>query len=277
LNRFKIESVQTTEGTDVPIDTNPLRPVALVTGGSRGIGRGIVLALAAAGFDVAVADLAEDADANETLSMARKTGARAGFFACDVGDLPRHAALLDEIGAALGPVDCLINNAGISVAERTDLLRASPESFDRLMRVNLRGPFFLTQRVAAEFVAAPAVGRYRCIVNISSANAYAASINRGEYCLSKAAVTMATKLFAARLGEAGVGVFEIRPGVIRTAMTAVAAADYERRIAEGLSPMRRWGTPEDVGRAVAALARGDFAFSTGDAFHVDGGLHVQRL
>lgn len=178
---------------------------------------------------------------------------------------------------SLGAVACLVNNAGISVAQRGDLLDASPESFDRLMQVNLRGPFFLTQRVARHFLERGDDLRYRCIVNISSANAFAASTNRGEYCLSKSAITMATQLFATRLGEAGIGVFEVRPGVIRTAMTAVAAADYGRRIDQGLSPMRRWGEPADVGRAVAALAGGAFSFSTGDAIHVDGGLHIRRL
>lgn len=253
------------------------RPVALVTGGRRGIGRGIVSALAAAGFDLAISDLVNDDETAETLAAAQAHGARAAFFPCDVADLSAHAALLDQVHTTLGPVTCLVNNAGISVAQRGDLLQASPESFDRLMQVNLRGPFFLTQRVARDFLERGDDGHYRCIVNISSANAFAASTNRGEYCLSKSAITMATQLFAARLGEAGIGVFEVRPGVIRTAMTAVAAADYEGRIADGLSPIRRWGEPEDVGRAVAALAGGAFAFSTGDAIHVDGGLHIQRL
>jgi len=251
--------------------------LALVTGGRRGIGRGIVLALAQAGFDVAVADLVQDADAEQTVELARELGVRAQAFACDVADIASHASLLNDIEATLGPVDCLVNNAGISVAQRGDLLEAGIESFDRLMQVNLRGPFFLTQRVAASWMVRPREGVYRSIVNISSTNAYAASTNRGEYCLSKAAVSMATRLFAARLGEAGIGVFEVRPGIIRTGMTQVAAADYEQRIADGLSPIRRWGTPDDVGRTVVALASGAFAFSTGDAIHVDGGLHVQRL
>lgn len=251
--------------------------VALVTGARRGIGRGIVVALAGAGFDVAVADLVEDDDTRQTLALAKELGVRAHYVRCDVADLAAHAAVLDEVHGRLGPVDCLVNNAGISVDKRGDLLEATPESIDRLLQINFRGPFFLTQRVAASFLDRAGDGRYRAIVNISSTNAYAASINRGEYCVSKAAVSMATKLFAARLGEAGVGVFEVRPGVIRTAMTSVASADYDRRIAEGLSPIRRWGTPDDVGRAVATLASGALAFSTGDAIHVDGGLHVQRL
>ena len=250
---------------------------AFVTGGRRGIGRGIAYALAQAGFDVAIGDLATDADVQETLRGIREYGVQAAFVECDVADLASHDAVLDGAEKAIGPLSCLVNNAGISVSKRGDLLEATPESFDQLMRVNLRGPFFLTQRMAVRFVERQADGQYRSIINISSANAFAASPNRGEYCLSKSAVSMATKLFATRLGEAGIGVFEIRPGVIRTNMTAVAAADYDKRIADGLSPIPRWGEPQDVGRAVSALAGGAFGFSTGDAMHVDGGLHIQRL
>ena len=253
------------------------RPTALVTGGRRGIGRGIAYGLAAAGFDVGIADLVEDGDAAETVQGLRTRGAQAAFFRCDVSDLASHAPLLQAFESELGGLDCLVNNAGISVAQRVDLLEATADSFDRLMQVNLRGPFFLTQRVASAFVADAAPRHYRSIINISSANAFAASTNRGEYCLSKSAITMATRLFAARLGDAGVGVFEIRPGVIRTAMSSVAAADYERRFGDGLTPIRRWGEPDDIGKAVAALASGAFSFSTGDAIHVDGGLHIARL
>lgn len=252
-------------------------PAALVTGARRGIGRGIAWALAGAGFSVAVADLECDADAEETLEGVRERGVKAHFVKCDIADLDGHAAVIASVEQALGPITCLVNNAGISVAKRGDLLETTPESFDKLHQVNLRGPFFLTQRVAAGFVARPESQHYRCIVNISSANAFAASTNRGEYCLSKSAIGMATRLFAARLGPDGIGVFEVRPGVIRTGMTAVAAADYDKRIAEGLTPIRRWGEPDDIGRAVAALASGAFAFSTGDAIHVDGGLHIARL
>ncbi|WP_434034891.1 3-ketoacyl-ACP reductase [Cupriavidus sp. a3] len=251
--------------------------VALVTGGRRGIGRGIAYALAAAGFDVAIADLEQDADAEETLQGIRAHGRKAAFTKCDISDLSSHAAVLESVERELGPVSCLVNNAGVSVAKRGDLLEATAESFDRLININLRGPFFFTQRVAAGFIAKPSTSQYRCIINVSSANAFAASTNRGEYCISKSAISMATQLFATRLGAAGIGVFEVRPGVIRTGMTAVAAADYDRRIAEGLTPIQRWGEPEDIGRAVAALASGAFSFSTGDAIHVDGGLHIQRL
>lgn len=251
--------------------------VALVTGGRRGIGRGIAYELASAGFDVGIADLEQDDDVTETLRGIAERGARAAFVAFDVADLDGHQPMLDSLRASLGSLTCLVNNAGVSVASRVDLLHATPESFDRLMRINLRGPFFLTQRVASGFVANPAPGRYRSIINISSTNAYAASTNRGEYCLSKSAISMATRLFAARLASEGVGVFEVRPGIVRTAMTAVAAAEYDARIEAGLTPMPRWGEPSDVGRAVAALASGAFGYSTGDAIHVDGGLHIQRL
>lgn len=250
---------------------------AFVTGGKRGIGQGIAFAMAESGFDVVIGDLKNDSDVEETLKGIRQRGQRAEFVNCDVGDLSSHEAVIERVEEAFGPLTCLVNNAGISVSKRGDLLEATPDSFDELFRVNLRGPFFLTQKVAKRFLERADDGQYRCIVNISSANAYAASPNRAEYCLSKTAVSMATKLFATRLGEAGIGVFEIRPGVIRTNMTAVAAADYDKRIAAGLSPMTRWGDPQDVGRAAAALASGAFGFSTGDAIHVDGGLHITRL
>jgi NAD(P)-dependent dehydrogenase (short-subunit alcohol dehydrogenase family) len=250
---------------------------AFVTGGRRGIGRGIAYALAQGGFDVVIGDLTRDADAEETLKGIAERGTRGAFVTCDVADINGHQAVIDRVEDAFGPLDCLVNNAGISVAKRGDLLETTPESFDQLMSVNLKGPFFLSQKIASRFLERRNDGRYRCIVNVSSANAFAVSPNRGEYCLSKSAVSMATKLFAARLGEAGISVFEVRPGVIRTSMTAVAAADYDKRIAAGLTPMPRWGEVEDVGRAVAALASGAFGFSTGDAFHVDGGLHIPRL
>ncbi len=258
-------------------DTQRGRPIALVTGARRGIGRGIATALASQGFDLALADLVLDEEAQRTRQEVQALGSAADCFELDVADLEQHGSLLDRIEQGLGPIDCLVNNAGISVDKRGDLLEVTPSSFDRLLRVNLRGPFFLTQSVAQRFLARAQAPAYRSIINVSSANAFAASTNRGEYCISKSAITMATQLYAARLGEAGISVFEIRPGVIRTDMTRVAASDYEQRIRDGLTPIRRWGEPDDIGRAVAALASGAFAFSTGDAFHIDGGLHIQRL
>ena len=253
------------------------RPVALVTGARRGIGRAIAEMLARQGFDLALSDRQVDDDAQQTCAAAAGLGARVRFDALDVADVDAHPAAIAAVMADFGRIDCLVNNAGISVAQRGDLLAVSPESFDRLIAVNLRGPFFLSQAVARHFLDHPAAGAYRSIINISSANAFAASLNRAEYCLSKAAITMSTQLFALRLAEAGVGVFEIRPGVIRTDMTRVAAADYDARIRDGLTPIRRWGEPEDIGRAVASLAIGTLGFSTGDALHIDGGLHIRKL
>jgi len=248
----------------------------LITGGRRGIGRAIAYAFAEKGHDVIVNDVAEDEAARETLDGIKARGARAHFLKADIGEVSGHQAFVDEAFAAFDGIDVLVNNAGISVARRGDMLEATPESFDRLIAINLRGPFFLTKAVARRWLReAPAPAR--SIVNIASANAHMASIDRAEYCLSKTGVAMMTKLFALRLAEAGIAVFEIRPGVIRTDMTAVVSASYEKRIAEGLTPVRRWGEPEDVGRAVVALTSGDFQFSTGEIVHVDGGLHIARL
>jgi len=213
---------------------------------------------------------------HETLEGIEARGARAHFLKADIAEVSAHEALVDEAFAAFGGIEILVNNAGISVAKRGDMLEVTPESFDRLVSVNLRAPFFLTQTVARRWLSErPA--RARSIVNIASANAHMAAIDRAEYCLSKTGVGMMTKLYALRLAEAGIAVFEIRPGVIRTDMTAVVSAAYEKRIAEGLSPVRRWGEPEDVGRAVVALTSGEFHFSTGEVVHVDGGLHIARL
>jgi len=253
------------------------RPRALITGAGRGIGRAIAWALAESGHDVVVNDLAEDAAARETLDGIAGRGARAAFLAGDIADLAGHPRLIERACAAFGALEVLVNNAGISVRRRGDMLDVTPESYDELMAVNLRGPFFLTQAVARRWLAEERADRPRTIINVSSANAEMVSVERAEYCLSKTGLAMMTKLFAVRLAEAGIAVFEIRPGVIRTDMTAVAKERYDGLIAGGLTPIRRWGEPDDVGRVAAALATGAFRFSTGEAFHVDGGLHIHRL
>ncbi len=254
-----------------------MKPLALVTGGNRGIGRAIVLALAQRGFDVAFVDLADNEDTGITRREAEQRGARVSFAVADIADLTQHERIVDTAYAQFGRLDVLVNNAGISVARRGDVLDVTPESFDRVLDVNLRGTFFLTQTAARRMVENPAGTGSRSIVTVTSANAFIAGADRAEYCLSKSALSMMVKIFAIRLAEAGIAVYEIRPGVIRTEMTRVATEKYDRLIGEGLTPIRRWGEPVDVGLAVAALAAGDFPFVTGDAFHVDGGLHIQRL
>ncbi len=252
---------------------------ALITGGARGIGKGIVLELARNGWDVAVNYVSSRESAEATVAECLALGVHAVAVGGDVGDTMAHASMLDATLSAFGRIDLLVNNAGVAPSERRDLLEATEESFDRLIRTNLRGPYFLTQRVANHFVSrdAPADGPRGMIINVSSISVYTASTNRGDYCVSKAGVAMATALFADRLAEFGIPVFEVRPGVIRTDMTSGVTSKYDALIAEGLTPIRRWGTPQDVGKAVAALAQGNFPFSTGDAFNVDGGFHLRRL
>ena len=249
---------------------------AFVTGAGRGIGRAIAVALAERGFAVAVNDLPHSGDLHETVEGIRARGTRAIAVPGDVADLAGHEAMLDAVWSAFGGCDCLVNNAGISVEKRGDLLEVTPQSFDRLLSVNLRGPFFLTQAVARRMLATPSP-RFRCIVTISSTNAYAASPDRAEYCISKTGLSMMSKIFAARLGGDGICTYEVRPGVIRTAMTAVVQQKYDAMFASGLAPIARWGEPEDVGRAVATLAEGALAYSTGEVVHVDGGMSVIRL
>ena len=256
---------------------NDDRPVALVTGAAKGIGRAIALALAGQGTDVVVNDIDAEALA-DTVGELERLGVRACGVAGDIAAVDRHEQLLDEACSAFGVPDVLVNNAGISVAVRGDILAVTPESFDRLIAVNLRGPFFLTQALARRMLAAPATGRPRAVISVSSANATLVAPDRAEYCLSKTGVSMMTKLYAVRLASAGINVYEVRPGVIRTDMTAVARERYDALLAGGdFTPINRWGEPADVGRAVAALAGGAFSFSTGDALHVDGGLHIARL
>lgn len=249
--------------------------VALVTGGGRGIGLAIATALAQEGFAIAIASLEPERDVAAALAGLPR-GARVLYRSLDVGDLAAHAPFLAAVEHELGPVDCLVNNAGVTSLVRGDLLDLAPESFDRCLGVNLRGTFFLTQAVARRMVAVPAT-RYRSIVTITSANAELLGPDRADYCVSKAALAMASRLFAARLAAHGIHVFEVRPGIIRTDMTAPATAKYDAFIAGGGVPLGRWGTPEDVGRTVATLARGDLPFVTGSAIDVGGGLQLHRL
>ncbi|HET6429097.1 MAG TPA: 3-ketoacyl-ACP reductase [Phycisphaerae bacterium] len=251
-------------------------PVALVTGASRGIGAAIALELARAGCDVAVLDVL---DCKETTSGVEAAGRKALALIGDVSAAADRKAALAAIEERFGRLDVLVNNAGVAPKVRCDILEATEESYDRVMSINLKGPYFLTQ-AAANWMIRQRSERpdgWMCIVNISSMSAYTASPSRGEYCLSKAGVSMATKLWAARLAEHGIGVYEVRPGIIRTDMTAAVKDKYDQLIAGGLIPIRRWGLPADVARAVAACARGDLKFSTGEVINVDGGFHLRTL
>lgn len=258
---------------------NPKRaPVALITGGRRGLGRGIAWAMAEAGFDIVLNDVVHDAAVEETLAGIAGRGRRAEFASGDIADLSTHAGLLDRAFAGFGTLDCLVNNAGVTVDRRGDLLESTIASFDRVMGVNLRGPFFLTQAAAKRMLAEPRrPDTHRSIVVISSVNAFVPAPDRPEYAFSKTALSMMAKMFALRLAEADIAVYEIRPGIMRTDMTASVVQKYDDWIARGVVPQRRWGEPGDVGRTVAALASGTLPFTTGEAFHVDGGLHIQKL
>ena len=250
----------------------------LVTGGARGIGAGIVSELAKKGHSVAFCGRGEAEKCAKRLAELRGAfpNGKFQYYQCDISKDEDRKRLLDSFIADFGSIDMLVNNAGVAPDVRADLLEMSEESFDRVLGINLRGPFFLTQ-IAAKRIMENKNGAFHCIVNIGSVSADYASINRGEYCLSKAGVAMATKLWAVRLADEGIPVYEIRPGVIKSDMTSVVSAKYDKMIADGLTLQRRWGYPEDIGRAVAALADGSFAYSTGQVVNVDGGLTVERF
>jgi 3-oxoacyl-[acyl-carrier protein] reductase len=252
---------------------------ALITGAGRGIGLGIAQCLAQAGYDLAVNDVHEETSIAAALGGLRASGAQVLYCRADVADAAARKRMLEDIRGRFGRLNVLVNNAGVAPKVRADILAATEESFERVMKINLQGPYFLTQAVANWLVEQRRVdpGFRGCIVNVSSISATVASPSRGEYCLSKAGVSMATKLWAARLGEFNLPVYEIRPGIIKTDMTATVQQKYDKMIGDGLLLQARWGLPEDVGRAVAMLVRGDIAYSTGQVIVVDGGLTVPRL
>ncbi len=253
--------------------------VALVTGGSRGIGLGVAKCLAAEGCDLAICGVRTEGQVADAVEELGATGVDVLYVQADVSDREARQRLLAEAKEHYGRLHVLVNNAGVAPKVRADILEATEESYDRVMDINLKGPYFLTQAVARWMIeqGQEAPGFAGCIVNVSSISATVVSPSRGEYCLSKAGVSMATQLWAARLGEYGIPVYEVRPGVILTDMTRVVQDKYDRLIAEGLTVQPRWGTPEDVGQAVAMLVRGDLPYSTGQVIMVDGGLTVQRL
>lgn len=254
-------------------------PVALVTGGARGIGFAISRHLAADGYDLALCGRRRAGECSEALQLLEATGRKLTYVQADISEPPARERLVAAVREAFGSLNVLVNNAGIAPRKREDILYATEDSFEEVMRANLQGPYFLTQACARWMLDQRAgdPSWAGCIVNISSMSATVASTNRGEYCVSKAGVSMATKLWAARLGEHAIPVYEVRPGIIRTEMTAPAEELYDKLLGEGLTIERRWGTPEDVGRAVAALVRGDLPYSSGHVVCIDGGLTVPRL
>jgi 3-oxoacyl-[acyl-carrier protein] reductase len=267
------------------LDPNTPPPVALVTGASRGLGRGIAEVLARDGLSVAVHYASNKGAADETVASCRKVARRPEqkFITVggNVGVAADRARIVAETLAGLGRIDALVNNAGIAPRVRADITSATEEIFDEVIAVNLKGPYFLSQEVVKHWLG-PARGDARLaggfkLIFVSSISAYLTSLNRGEYCISKAGLAMVTKLWAARLATDGVQVFELRPGIMATDMTAGVKDKYDKMIAEGLVPQKRWGTGEDVGLAVSALLKGAFPFSTGDVINVDGGIHLQRL
>lgn len=250
--------------------------LALVTGGARGIGGAIAAVLAHSGFAVGILDILDEEGERLARQLVEEGGA-ARFFHLDLGAIGTHAQVLDAAQAWGGPACTLVNNAGVPASSRGDMLAVTPEAFDRVLGINLRGTFFLSQEVAARMCSAAAPGAMRSIITVSSVSAELASIERAEYCLSKSALAMMSKLFALRLAPHGIGVYEVRPGIIRTPMTEGVAAKYDAAIADGLVPMARWGTPGDVAQAVGALAGGCMPFATGSVINLDGGLSIGKL
>lgn len=254
------------------------KKVAVVSGGARGIGLGISRTLLAEGYDLAIIGRRSEAGV-DSLAELKESGSTIIYCQCDIGDTRQIAEAVDRVLNHFPAVHLLVNNAGIAPRVRTDILETSEESYQEVMDINLRGPLFLTQRLASHMVSMKqTTSAYQAmIINITSISATVASVERGEYCLSKAGLAMLSKLFAVRMAEFDIPVYEIRPGIIETDMTAGVKDKYDALFAEGLCLTSRWGLPEDIGRLVGALTRNDFTYSTGQVFMVDGGLTVARL
>lgn len=255
-----------------------MKKTALITGGSRGIGLGIAQHLAKAGWDLAINGMRPEEEVS-SLDDLRQSGIKVVYCQGNVGTSEGRQSVMEKTLHAFGHLNVLVNNAGVAPKERHDLLDVSEESYDRVMDINLKSAFFLSQMAAKAMIKAKQAQPdfAACIINVSSISATVASVNRGQYCISKAGMSMATQLFAARLGEVGIPVYELRPGVIYTDMTSVVKEKYDKLIGEGLCVTPRWGYPDDIGKAVAALVRGDFPYSTGQVIMIDGGLTIPRL
>ncbi len=256
-----------------------MKKTALVTGGSRGIGLGIATELAKAGFNLAINGVRDQSSVQEVLNELKAYGVDVIYTQGDVSKQKDRESILKTIVSEFGHLNVLVNNAGIAPKERKDILEATEESFEYVLDINLKGPYFLTQLFANHMVNKKKESRefHGCIINVSSVSATVASVNRGEYCISKAGIAMATKLWAARLGEFEIPVYEIQPGIIKTDMTAGVTEKYDKLFEAGLSIQRRWGTPEDIGKVAASMASGMMPYSTGQVVLVDGGMTVQRL
>ena len=256
-----------------------MKPVALITGGSRGIGLGIATELAKAGFDLAINGVREDKFVSDTLYGLKIFGGQVMYVKGDVSVREDRERIIGQVLSHFGKLNILINNAGIAPRERKDILEATEESYDYVLNINLRGPYFLTQAVANHMIAQRKKdsSQFCCIINVSSISASVVSTNRGEYCISKAGIAMATKLWAARLGEYDIPVYEIQPGVIKTDMTVGVQEKYDNLFKQGLAVQQRWGTPEDVGKVAVSMCQGNMPYSTGQVVMVDGGMSIPRL
>ena len=256
------------------MDKASSRPVAMVTGAASGIGKGCALAFAQAGFNVLLGDMNQEG-LEKLRPELQALGADSLAFPANIADLEKHQPMLDAAINRWGRIDCLLNNAGVTVMQRCDLLEATPESFDRCINVNTRAVFFLSQRVARQMISQGEIGgQHRSIINITSSNATMASISRAEYCISKAASSMTTKLLGVRLADEGIGVYEIRPGFIETEMTAPVKAKYDAMFDSGSVPIRRWGTPADVASTVLCMAEGRLIYTVAQPVAIDGGLAI---
>ena len=255
------------------------RRCALITGSARGIGQAIAKQLAKEGINIAVNDICPEEGARQSVSLCRKEGVEAYYFKADISDSKSRVELVESIKQKFGRLDILVNNAGVAPKERKDILEATEESFDRVLSINLKGPYFLTQLISKWMIQQKYEDpdRELLIVNISSISAYTSSPDRGEYCISKAGVSMMTKLYADKLASYGINVYEIRPGVIYTDMTSKVRSKYDVLFKSGFTPIARWGQPEDVAKAVVGLAKGLYQYSTGEVINVDGGFHLRRL
>jgi len=255
------------------------KPVALVTGAGRGIGRAIAEQLAELNYNLVIDDVFNESDVAETIQSLKAKGADVLYVLADISQTADRKRLVDAIKEKFNRLDVLVNNAGVAPKVRADLLQATEESYDRVMNINLRGPYFLTQLVANWMIDQQKTNPERKfkIINTASMSSYTSSPARGEYCLSKAGVSMMTRLYADRLAEFGILVYEIRPGIIATDMTSTVQEKYNKLIEGGLLPIKRWGQPQDIAKAVAGIVLGYFPYSTGQVFEVDGGFHIPRL